>query len=87
MGGVGRHFIFDMVAISTGFDRSVTTVGAELILTGTALVIRNVRNQGKVDARIREIYRKIPSSVETGVVKPFELFFPISPSLRNVAVS
>lgn len=76
-----------MVAISTGFDVAVTAVGAGLVLMGPAVVIRNVRNQGKVDARIQEIRMEIPSSVETSVAKSFELFFPISPSRRNVAVS
>ncbi len=87
--GVGlAHTAFaSLFGVSTSFGAAVTTAGAGLVLVGPAMVIRNRRNQRKVDARIQDIRSRLPFPVEAGMVKRAALFFPISPSPRHIVIS
>ena len=87
--GVGLAYtsFASLLGISTSFGAAVTAAGAGLVLVGPAMVIRNRRNQRKVDARIHDIRSRLPFSVEAGMVKRAALFFPISPSPRHIVIS
>ena len=87
--GVGLAYtsFASLLGISTSFGAAVTAAGAGLVLVGPAMVIRNRRNQRKVDARIQDIRSRLPFPVEAGMVKQAALFFPISPSPRHVVIS
>ena len=87
--GVGlAHTAFaSLFGVSTSFGAAVTAAGAGLVLVGPAMVIRNRRNQRKVDARIQDIRSRLPFPVEAGMVKRAALFFPISPSPRHIVIS
>ena len=87
--GVGLAYtsFASLLGISTSFGAAVTAAGAGLVLVGPATVIRNRRNQRKVDARIQDIRSRLPFPVEAGMVKRAALFFPISPSPRHIVIS
>ena len=87
--GVGLAYtsFASLLGISTSFGAAVTAAGAGLVLVGPAMVIRNRRNQRKVDARIQDIRSRLPFPVEAGMVKRAALFFPISPSPRHIVIS
>ena len=87
--GVGLAYtsFASLLGISTSFGAAVTAAGAGLVLVGPAMVIRNRRNQRKVDARIQDIRSRIPFPVEAGMVTRAALFFPISPSPRHIVIS
>ena len=85
--GLAYSSLASLLGISTSFGAVVTTAGAGLVLVGPAMVIRNRRNQRKVDARIQDIRSRIPFPVEAGMVKRAALFFPISPSPRHIVIS
>ena len=87
--GVGLAYtsFASLLGISTSFGAAVTAAGAGLVLVGPAMVIRNRRNQRKVDARIQDIRSRLPLPVEAGMVKRAALFFPISPSPRHIVIS
>ena len=85
--GLAYSTFASLFGISTSFGAAVTTAGAGLVLVGPAMVIRNRRNQRKVDARIQDIRSRLPFPVEAGMVKRAALFFPISPSPRHVVIS
>ena len=87
--GVGLAYtsFASLFGISTSFGAAVTAAGAGLVLVGPAMVIRNRRNQRKVDARIQDIRSRLPFPVEAGMVKRAALFFPISPSPRHIVIS
>ena len=85
--GLAYSTFASLFGISTSFGAAVTTAGAGLVLIGPAMVIRNRRNQRKVDARIQDIRSRLPFPVEAGMVKQAALFFPISPSPRHVVIS
>ena len=85
--GLAYSTFASLFGISTSFGSAVTTAGAGLVLVGPAMVIRNRRNQRKVDARIQDIRSRLPFPVEAGMVKQAALFFPISPSPRHVVIS
>ena len=85
--GLAYASFASLLGISTSVGAVVTTAGAGLVLVGPAMVIRNRRNQRKVDARIQDIRSRLPFPVEAGMVKQAALFFPISPSPRHVVIS
>ena len=85
--GLAYASFASLLGISTSVGAVVTTAGAGLVLVGPAMVIRNRRNQRKVDARIQDIRSRIPFPVEAGMVKQAALFFPISPSPRHIVIS
>ncbi len=85
--GLAYSSLASLLGISTSFGAVVTTAGAGLVLVGPAMVIRNRRNQRKVDARIQDIRSRIPFPVEADMVKRAALFFPISPSPRHIVIS
>ena len=85
--GLAYSTFASLFGISTSFGAAVTTAGAGLVLVGPAMVIRNRRNQRKVDARIQDIRSRLPFPVEAGMVKRAALFFPISPSPRHIVIS
>ena len=85
--GLAYASFASLLGISTSVGAVVTTAGAGLVLVGPAMVIRNRRNQRKVDARIQDIRSRIPFPVEAGMVKRAALFFPISPSPRHIVIS
>ena len=87
--GAGLAFssFASLFGISTSFGAAVTTAGAGIVLVGPAMVIKNRRNQRKVDARIQDIRSPMPFPVEAGMVKQVALFFPITPSPRYVVIS
>ena len=85
--GLAYASFASLLGISTSVGAVVTTAGAGLVLVGPAMVIRNRRNQRKVDARIQDIRSRLPFPVEAGMVKRAALFFPISPSPRHIVIS
>jgi len=87
--GAGLAFssFASLIGMSTSFGAAVTTAGAGIVLVGPAMVIKNRRNQRKVDARIQDIRSPMPFPVEAGMVKQVALFFPITPSPRYVVIS
>ncbi len=85
--GLAYASFASLLGISTSVGAVVTTAGAGLVLVGPAMVIRNRRNQRKVDARIQDIRSRIPFPVEAGMVTRAALFFPISPSPRHIVIS
>ena len=85
--GLAYASFASLLGISTSVGAVVTTAGAGLVLVGPAMVIRNRRNQRKVDARIQDVRSRLPFPVEAGMVKQAALFFPISPSPRHVVIS